>query len=45
MRVVKVPKEMRPTAESLEKLETEIAAQIDANEAMRRRSYINANNK
>lgn len=42
MRIVKVPPERRPTAESLEKLDREIQAQLDANEAMRHRSYINA---
>lgn len=45
MRVVKVPPERRPTAESLEKLEREIGAQLDANAVMRYRSYINANKK
>lgn len=45
MRVVKVPPERRPTAESLEKLEREIGAQLDANAAMRHRSYINASKK
>ncbi len=42
MRIVKVPPERRPTAESLKKLDREIQAQLDANEAMRHRSYINA---
>ena len=37
-RLVKVPKHMRPTAESLEKLEREIDAQIDSNRRMRYRS-------
>lgn len=45
MRVVKVPPERRPTAESLAKLEAEISAQISANEVMRQRSYINASKK
>lgn len=45
MRIVKVPPEKRPTAESLEKLEREIGAQIDANRAMEHRSYINASKK
>lgn len=45
MRIVKVPPEKRPTAESLEKLEREIGAQIDANRAMKHRSYINASKK
>lgn len=42
IRIVEVPPEKRPTAESLAKLEREIKAQIDANDAMRHRSYINA---
>lgn len=42
IRVVKVPKERRPTAESLRKLDMEINSQIAANEAMRHRSWINA---
>ena len=42
IRIVEVPPERRPTAESLAKLEREIKAQIDANDAMRYRSYINA---
>lgn len=37
-KVVKVPKEMRPTYESLKKLETKIGAQIQANNDMRYRS-------
>lgn len=45
IRVVEVPKERRPTAESLDKLEREISAQIDANRAMRDRSFISANKK
>ena len=45
MRIVKVPPEKRPTAESLEKLEREIGAQIDVNRAMEHRSYINASKK
>lgn len=45
MRIVKVPLEKRPTAESLAKLEREIKAQVRANEAMEHRSYINANKK
>ena len=45
MRIVKVQPEKRPTAESLEKLEREIGAQIDANRAMEHRSYINASKK
>ena len=38
VRVVKVPKERRPTAESLYKLEHRISAQIDENYAYRYRS-------
>lgn len=45
VRIVKVPPERRPTAESLKKLEREIGAQIDANDAMRHRSYIEASKK
>ena len=45
IRIVKVPPEKRPTAESLEKLEREIGAQIDVNRAMEHRSYINASKK
>lgn len=40
--VVKVPKYMRPTVDSLRKLEHEISSQIGANEAMRGRSMQNA---
>lgn len=43
MKIVEVPPEKRPTAESLEKLEREISAGIEANRAMEHRSYINAN--
>lgn len=42
IRIVEVPPEKRLTAESLAKLDREIKAQIDANDAMRYRSYINA---
>lgn len=45
MRVVKVPKERRPTAESFASMEREIQAQIDTNALMRYRSYIIASNK
>lgn len=45
MRIVKVPKERRPTAESLAHLDREIKAHLDANDAMRQRSYINASKK
>ena len=37
-RLVKVPANRRPTAESLRKLDREISSQIEANEAMRERS-------
>lgn len=37
-RVVKVPVDRRPTAESLRRLEREIFAQINANEVMRSKS-------
>lgn len=42
VKVVKVPADRKPTAESLRKLEREISAQISANEAMRNRSMQNA---
>ena len=45
MRIVKVPPERRPTAESLKKLDREIKAEINANRAMEHRSYINASMK
>lgn len=45
MRIEKVPKERRPTAESLARRDREIKSQIDANDAMRYRSYINASKK
>ncbi len=45
MRVVKVPPEKRPTAESLARLEKEIGSQIVSNDAMRYRSYINASKR
>lgn len=41
-RLVKVPKNRRPTAESLRRLETEISAQVEENEAFRSRSMQNA---
>lgn len=41
-RVVKVPDERIPDYQQLKKLETEISAQITANEAMRNRSILNA---
>lgn len=42
VRVVKVPKNRRPTAKSLRKLEFEISSHIRANEAMRNRSIFYA---
>lgn len=41
-RLVKVPADRRPTAETLKSLEQEISAQIVANEVMRSRSMQNA---
>ena len=41
-RLVKVPANRRPTAETLKKLEREISAQVIANEAMRSRRMQNA---
>ncbi len=38
VRIVKVPSNRKPTAESLLKLEREISAQISANEVMRSNS-------
>lgn len=37
-RMVKVPSDRRPTVKSLQKLEREISAQVNANEIMRSRS-------
>ena len=45
MRVVKVPEDRRPTAESLEKLEREIHAQIETNRSIEYRSYYNASKR
>lgn len=45
MKIVKVPPEKRPTAESLVKLEREINAQLETNRAMEHRCYINASKK
>lgn len=42
--LVEVPAYRRPTAQSLRKLEKEVAAQVSANEAMRSRSMQNAGN-
>ena len=44
MRIVDVPNERKPTAESLAKLNREIDSQLERNEVMRNRSYINTNN-
>ena len=41
-RLVKVPASRRPTAKTLKKLESEISAQVSANETMRSRSMQNA---
>ena len=38
--IIKVPASKRPTAESLRKLDQEISAQVNANEAMSNRSMI-----
>ncbi len=38
VRVVGVPKDKKPTVESLKRLENEIAAQVSSNDAMRSRS-------
>ena len=45
IRIVKVPPEKRPTAKRLKELDREIKAQLDANEAMCHRSYINASKR
>ena len=42
VRMVKVPANRRPSAESLQKLEREISAQINANEVMRNKSLYKA---
>ena len=39
-RMVKVPPEKRPTLESMEKMQREVNAQIDANHIMRENSRI-----
>lgn len=38
VRLVEVPKKMKPTAESLEQLERKISVQIESNRRMRYRS-------
>ena len=45
VRIVKTTQEKRLTAESLEDFERKVGAQISSNEAMRQRSYFNANKK
>lgn len=40
-RLVKIPEDKRPTAESLENLRREIGAQLRQNDAMRQRSMEN----
>ena len=45
VKIVEVPKSMRPTQESIEKLGRQISAQIRANDAMRYRSMINASKR
>ena len=45
MRIKKVPREKRLTGEGVARLEREIAAQIDVNDVMRYKSYINANKR
>ncbi len=45
MKVKKVPKEKQPSAETLARLDAKIKAQINANNAMRYRSYINSENE
>lgn len=45
VRLVKVPLEKRPTSESIVSLKKEIGAQLDANNAMRQKSYINGSKK
>lgn len=44
-RLVKVPSARRPTAETLIKLEREIAAQVSANDVMRSRSMQSASKR
>lgn len=45
VRIVKVPKEKKPKVEDLIKIEKEIKAHLDANEAMMERTWKYANNK
>lgn len=43
--LVKVPEDMRPTQESIEKMGRRISTQIRENDAMRHRSMINASKR
>ena len=43
--IVEVPKSMRPTQESIEKMGRRISTQIKANNAMRKRSEIEASKR
>ena len=45
IRIVKVPENQRPTAESLKRLDNEINAQVEKNRAMREMSHINASKR
>ena len=45
VRIVKIPKEKKLSKENLIKLEKEIKAHVDANNAMMERSWEYANNK
>ena len=45
MRIVKVPENRRPTAESLKRLDNEIKDQVEKNRAMEYRSFINASKR
>lgn len=45
IRLVEVPPERRPTAESLAKLENEISAQLDSNAVMRHDSIFGTHKK
>ena len=44
-KIVKVPKSMRPTQESIEEMGRQIRAQIRSNNAMRYRSMINTSER
>ncbi len=45
IRIVKVPPEKRPTAESLKNLDRQIKAQTDSIRDMEHRSYVNSSKK